>query len=968
MVEEDARSEVSFQSADDEDDFDLPQDVCAAAARKASAEGGGDDDELPPGFDGNEGNDIERWSLRKDGNKEQMEPIWQRLSAEREHVKISKMFSYVLRHAAHKLDVRIRKDGFVRLREIMKLRNFKPYNLEELMAVVYFDEKERHTMVRDMDGELLIRANQGHTMKVVESDLLLEQITEDMDAGEAVHGTYLVHWPFIKRQGLSKVARNHIHLANGLPEDGKIRGMRSTAELFIYVDIQAAIADGIIFYRSKNEVILTQGADGWLPPKYFSKVVRIDYNTCDIEELEFDADIGMPTWAAELAPSGPGEQGTYLIKNLEALISNCKKRLHEINELKQRLDSGEEPPTEEDEEKLANHAQIYSELQSLEQRFRQHKGHRRESAGEREQRVKDEAEISTVVAKKDRAMTPPWERGKTNLESVGSQKVSEKEKAEWAALGARRDKAQSEPQPKRERDPRDSAPPKKTEDPWAALGRGRMEGGATPAATPSNSRPKDDEEPKRFAFGSKFGREDSKEDLRGGAATGKSTASNRDGPPKFFNSKTPTGGSWRDRMAGTGSSNSLGGDAEPSWRGGEAPKTQASRPQPSQRAEEPEFQPEPKQATAVLSTPSSGAGQRPVPSPMEDLSAGEKMELLRREIGGQPSPQPSPQGMAQTPGMANSMGGCGGMQMSAGVQPFTPMQQQVAQPGMQPGMQGMQMGGQGMYGYGQQGGMYYMPQTPQGQDGSMGWMQQQQMPQQFMATSPQGSQQQMPNMQQQQQQQQQQQMQMQMQQQQQMQQQRPQQQQPPQPPAPPTPQMQTPNGARNLGDSRGADTGGGGWRDEDMGQGGNYASGGGYSDSKGGYQDKGSSGKGGGYQDSKGGGYQGSQNGGWDSRGGAGCGDDSWQQGYGINDSGWDGYGDGADYYQDDKGRRDYGKSQSQTPKGGKKGGGKDDKGGKGGKSGGGGGGKSGGGGGGKGGGRDDGDDWAALGRLRAAA
>merc|ERR1719424_1334787 len=108
-----------------------------------------------------------------------MEAIWTRLSAEKEHVKISKMFSYVLRHAAHKMDVRIRKDGFVRLREIMKLRNFKPYDLEQLMAVVYFDEKERYTMVREYDGELLIRANQGHTMKVVESDLLLEQILED---------------------------------------------------------------------------------------------------------------------------------------------------------------------------------------------------------------------------------------------------------------------------------------------------------------------------------------------------------------------------------------------------------------------------------------------------------------------------------------------------------------------------------------------------------------------------------------------------------------------------------------------------------------------------------------------------------------------------------------------------------------------------------------------------------------------
>ncbi|CAK9054707.1 2'-phosphotransferase [Durusdinium trenchii] len=92
--------------------------------------------------------------------------------------------------------------------------------------------------------------------------------------------------------------------------------------------------DGMVFYRSKNEVILTQGLDGWLPVKYFIKAVKINYSTCDIEELEFDRGVSMPSWAAELAPSGPGEAGSYMVKNLEALIANCRKRMAEINELK----------------------------------------------------------------------------------------------------------------------------------------------------------------------------------------------------------------------------------------------------------------------------------------------------------------------------------------------------------------------------------------------------------------------------------------------------------------------------------------------------------------------------------------------------------------------------------------------------------------------------------------------------------
>jgi len=459
----------------------------------------------------------------------------------------------------------------------MKLRNFKPYVLEELMAVVYFDEKERYTMVREFDGELLIRANQGHTMKVVEDDLLLETVTDVSQISECVHGTYLVHWPFIKRQGLSKVARNHIHLANGLPEDGKIRGMRSTAELFVYVNVARAMDDGIVFYKSKNEVVLTQGFDGWLPVKYFQKAVRIDYNSCDVEELDFDADVAMTTWAAELAPSGPGEQGTYLIKNLEALISNCKKRLQEINDLKALAEQGK-VLEDEDQFKVSQHVLVYTELQSLEQRFRQHKGYRRDSAQEREARARDEAEAVTVVQRKDRAVTPPWERERTHLESKGT-KVTEKEKAEWAAIGRRRDQA--------------TTAPEEEEDPWSALGRGRSSASSsTPvvAAPPrsieedswrqrgslrqqrsstdddnwrsskeaNHPRPgKDDGNRLIREDGWRFGRVD---ESRGGSSVPQS------GPPRFINSNKTGAPSWRDRMTQQPGQPAQHGEGTTSWR------------------------------------------------------------------------------------------------------------------------------------------------------------------------------------------------------------------------------------------------------------------------------------------------------------------------------------------------------------------------------------------------------------------
>jgi hypothetical protein len=237
--------------------------------------------------------------------------------------------------------------------------------------------------------------------------------------------------------------------------------MRSTAELFIYMDVHRAMEDGVIFYRSKNDVILTIGHEGWLAAKYFLKAVRIDYNTCEIEEMEFDREIEAPKWAAEMAPIAPSEGNSYVVKNLEALIANCRKRLQEINEIKAMQENGEAELSPEDLEKVSKHAQVYTELQSLEQRFRQHKGHRRENAQEREARAKEEAEACTVVDKKDRKMTPPWERGRSKIEEAGSKamQVTEKEKAEWAALGKRREGATAQPR----------EPVPKKEDPWEKM-------------------------------------------------------------------------------------------------------------------------------------------------------------------------------------------------------------------------------------------------------------------------------------------------------------------------------------------------------------------------------------------------------------------------------------------------------------------------------------------------------------------
>jgi len=70
--------------------------------------------------------------------------------------------------------------------------------------------------------------------------------------------------------------RTHIHFAPGETAKGAvISGMRRNCQVKLYIDISKAMADGIEFVKSANNVVLTTGINGILHPKYFSQVLDI---------------------------------------------------------------------------------------------------------------------------------------------------------------------------------------------------------------------------------------------------------------------------------------------------------------------------------------------------------------------------------------------------------------------------------------------------------------------------------------------------------------------------------------------------------------------------------------------------------------------------------------------------------------------------------------------------------------------
>lgn len=199
-------------------------------------------------------------------------------------VRLSKKMSAVLRHRIHEngLGSVLRPDGFVPVDALLATPGFRGVRAEEVRNVVRTNEKQRFALLEE-GGTLYIRANQGHTSAGIDADELLERLDDAAAAalgggrGLAVHGTRYGAWGgIVASGGLHRMARHHIHLAEGmLGEAGVISGMRASAEVFVWVDVRRAMALGAPFFRSANGVILTPGrpSDELLPLEAFARIV-----------------------------------------------------------------------------------------------------------------------------------------------------------------------------------------------------------------------------------------------------------------------------------------------------------------------------------------------------------------------------------------------------------------------------------------------------------------------------------------------------------------------------------------------------------------------------------------------------------------------------------------------------------------------------------------------------------------------
>ncbi len=164
---------------------------------------------------------------------------------------ISKLLSYVLRHAPESMDLDLDRDGWTEVDLLIQNANKQGRTLDRQMLceVVETNDKKRFTLSHD--GQR-IRAAQGHSTGQVEVQHL-EKTPPDL----LYHGTAERFMASIEAQGLIAGSRHHVHLTDN-PETAKSVGKRYGQPVLLAVDVPGMRQAGVRFFQADNGVWLVQ--------------------------------------------------------------------------------------------------------------------------------------------------------------------------------------------------------------------------------------------------------------------------------------------------------------------------------------------------------------------------------------------------------------------------------------------------------------------------------------------------------------------------------------------------------------------------------------------------------------------------------------------------------------------------------------------------------------------------------------
>ncbi len=168
---------------------------------------------------------------------------------DKHQIKTSKFLSLLLRHKPDSIGLTLDENGWADTTELLEKINNDEFNLtiDELKTVVENSDKKRFLFSTDFSK---IRANQGHSIIV---DL---ELTEKVPPENLFHGTADKNLKSIKKKGLIKGQRHHIHLSADKETAYKV-GQRYGKPIILTIKAGLMHEQGITFYQSENGVWLT---------------------------------------------------------------------------------------------------------------------------------------------------------------------------------------------------------------------------------------------------------------------------------------------------------------------------------------------------------------------------------------------------------------------------------------------------------------------------------------------------------------------------------------------------------------------------------------------------------------------------------------------------------------------------------------------------------------------------------------
>ena len=177
-------------------------------------------------------------------------------------IKVSKLLSYILRHAPEKYDVTLDGNGFADVEMILSVMRRRSIEIskEELYDLVQKDGKGRFEITGNR-----IRARYGHSVDV-------KPPSKSIIPPEVLyHGTSPHNLDRILREGLKPMRRQFVHLSKDRETAYQVGTRHSKQHVILVILARRAAQDGMVFYKEKNT--------------YLVKSIPSKYLRTDIEDL-----------------------------------------------------------------------------------------------------------------------------------------------------------------------------------------------------------------------------------------------------------------------------------------------------------------------------------------------------------------------------------------------------------------------------------------------------------------------------------------------------------------------------------------------------------------------------------------------------------------------------------------------------------------------------------------------------------